>query len=543
MTKTTLILHNANILTMNSEYPCAQAVAIGQEGRIQAVGNSDEVLNLAGSGCRVVNLNGQTVIPGFFDCHLHILWLGNNLGQVDLSSPPVKNKEDIIRLLKKRLIEKPDALSIQGNRYDQNKLPGARHITRFDLDKVASHIPVRVEHTSGHASIVNTKALEMLGINVSTENPQGGEIGRDESGFPNGLLLESASWNNLEQILPKAATEEAVDSLGRANRYLLERGITSASDADTFQHELDWYARAVHRETLQVRTNLMINWASIMEQAGEDAIPSQADIQPAGSTSNWHRLHVGQAKLFSDGAITTRTCWNREPFEGASDNYGIAMHTPEDLRHFIISAHNAGWQIAAHAIGDRAIDEVLTCYALAQRQNTRHRPGHRIEHCMLLDDDLISRMRRQNVWSIGQPEFISQLGDAYILALGEARANRLSPYASLENRGVAQAFSSDCPVVPGSPLDGIAASMTRLTPQGKILNDTEKVGVETALYSYTAAPSYATKTERDRGSIESGKWADFVLLNKNPLNISLEEWSSLKVDATIVGGVCLFGGL
>ena len=133
---------------MASDSMRAQAVAIGHDGRIQAVGSNDEVLNLATTDCRVVNLEGRTVIPGFFDCHLHILWLGNNLGHVDLSSPPVQSKEDILRLLKQRLIEEPDAACLQGNRYDQNKLPGALHLNRLDLDKVASHIPIRIEHHS-----------------------------------------------------------------------------------------------------------------------------------------------------------------------------------------------------------------------------------------------------------------------------------------------------------------------------------------------------------------------------------------------------------
>ncbi len=528
---------------MDAVNPRSQAIAVGLDGRIQAVGSNDAVLNLANSGCRKVNLEGRTLIPGFFDCHMHIQWLGNNLGHVDLSSPPVKNKEDILELLKQRLVAESDSACLQGNRYDQNKLPGALHLTRLDLDKVASHIPVRVDHTSGHASVVNTRALELLEITSQTENPPGGEIGRDASGFPNGLLLETASWTNLDKIIPATTTEETIGALGRANSYLLERGITSASDANTFPDELDSYARAVHRNVLQIRTNLMINWAAVLEQAGENGIPTQQDLQPAGSASNWHRLHVGQAKIFSDGAITTRTCWNRENFEGMPDNFGIPMHAPEALRGLILSAHNAGWQLATHAIGDRAIDEVLTCYAEAQRQNTRHRPGHRIEHCMLLDDELISRMRRQNVWSIGQPEFISKLGDAYVMALGEKRADRLSPYRTLDIRGVAQAFSSDCPVVPGSPMDGIYASMMRSTPTGRVLNGAERIDVETALYAYTAAPAYATKTERDRGSIEIGKLADFTILNGDPTTMATDEWETIKVEATIVNGTCLYGEL
>jgi predicted amidohydrolase YtcJ len=223
------------------------------------------------------------------------------------------------------------------------------------------------------------------------------------------------------------------------------------------------------------------------------------------------------------------------------DSTGIAMHPPDELLEFIVAAHQAGWQIATHAIGDRAIDFVLASYAEAQRIDTRHRPGHRIEHCMLLNADQIARLRRQKIWSVGQPEFLSRLGDAYVLALGEARANRLSPYATLERENIAQCFSSDNPVVPGAPLDGLKAAMLRQTPSGRILNAAERVDAEMALYAYTAAPAYATRTHRERGTLEVGKLADFTLLSANPLQTPIEEWERVQVEATFVGGECLYG--
>jgi predicted amidohydrolase YtcJ len=355
------------------------------------------------------------------------------------------------------------------------------------------------------------------------------------------VLLETASWNDLDKILPEVTPAEAVEALGRANRYLLERGITSATDANTEPGDIDLYRQAVARNLLQVRTNLMVGWAEVVRQVGAGAVPRPNELQPTGLGINWHRLHVGQAKLFSDGAITTRTCWLTQPFEGMPDNFGIPLHPPDELKALILKAHNAGWQIATHAIGDRAIDLVLTAYAEAQRQNTRHRPGHRIEHCMLLNAELIARLRRQNVWSIGQPEFLLGLGEAYVTALGEERANRLSPYATLDAQNVAQAFSSDCPVVPGAPLDGLRAAISRTVWNGRVLNASECVSAETALYNYTAAPAYATHTERDRGTIETGKWADFALLSADPTTTPMEEWERVRVEATFVGGECLYG--
>lgn len=538
-----VLLKNGVVLTMAGDGSPSDAVLVGADGRIAAVGASNEVANITHGAERVVDLRRRTLIPGFFDCHMHLLWLGRNLSNVNLAWPTAKTKEDIIRLLRERLDLNPGAEAILGNFYDQNKLPGGLHLTASDLDQVSEHIPVRIEHTSGHASVVNTAALKKLGFSRDTSDPSGGEIVRDTAGNPTGVLLESASWTNLERIVPEPTTAQAVEALGRASEYLLQRGITSATDANTPVDAIAWFAEAAVSNRLRVRTNCMVDWTEVLAQAGDADTPAPDALQPVRAGLDGHRLHVGQAKLFSDGAITTRTCLLTKPFEGMPDNFGIAMHSEDELKEMIRRAHRAGWQIATHAIGDRAIDLVLTAYAEAQREFARSRPDHRIEHCMLLDNGLIARLRRQHVWSIGQPEFIAGLGDAYYAALGEERAERLSPYATLDAQNVAQAFSSDCPVVPGAPLDGLRAAIARRTPSGRVLGDRERISAETALYAYTAAPAYASRVERDRGTIETGKWGDFALLSCNPLETPMDEWDSIKVEATIVGGECLYGEL
>lgn len=540
MEQASLILKNGNLLTM-AENPRASAIAVGSSGTILAVGADSEIENLANASTKRVNLQGRTLIPGFFDCHLHALWLGTNLGHVNLAPPAVRTKEEILRRLRERLAEQPNLTCIQGNCYDQNALPGAVHITRHDLDLVSKHLPVRIVHTSGHAAVVNTKALEMLGFTRDTESPSGGEIVRDASGEPNGVLLETASWTHLERILPEQTPQEAMVALERASHYLLERGITSATDANTPPEAIAWYEKAVYQRSLKVRINSMVDWAEVRRQAEGGRLPSPRDLQPSIYGVSGSQYHVGQAKLFSDGAITTRTCWLNAAFEGMPDNFGIPMYSENELSDHILTAHNAGWQIATHAIGDRAIDAVLNAYGEAQRQNSRPRPGHRIEHCMLLNKQQIAKLRRLNIWSIGQPEFLSRLGDAYVLALGEERANRLSPYATLDRENVAQAFSSDNPVVPGAPLEGLRAAMLRQTPSGRVLNKQECVSAETALYAYTTAPAYACRTQKERGTLEVGKWADFTVLSANPLTTSLEEWEQVQVEATFVAGECHYG--
>ncbi len=516
------------------------ALAVDRAGRLLAVGSEAQVMNLRGPNTRILNANNHIVLPGFYDCHMHILDLGLKLAQADLSYPHVKNIADIRAQLIAHRNEHPRSMALLGARYDQNRLEEKQHPTRFDLDLVAKDIPVRIEHTSGHAAVVNSFALERLGISASSDDPVGGVVQRDAAGEPTGLLLETAAWNNMEAIVPEPSATEVINALEKASNFLISLGITSATDACTSMDELDCYARASWLEKLRLRVNLMIDWAEVMSDAGSQQPPKPEHIQP-GRVSG-HMLHVGQAKLFSDGAITTRTCWLNKPFtDGDAANTGVPIYPEDELRRLIIAAHRRGWQVACHAIGDRAIEAVLDAYAEAQRQQTRPRPGHRIEHCMLLNDQLIQRLRRQNIWCIGQPEFISTLGDAYRTALGDDRASRLSPYNTLEKSGIAQAFSSDCPVVGGNPIDGLVAAVSRRTPGGVILNSDECITMDTAVYNYTAAPAFASRTEQDRGTLEAGKWADFVIIN-GELFTPLTDWEVLpKVSSVFIAGQCVYG--
>lgn len=536
-----LVFYGGPILTMEPENPLAEALVVGSDGRILAVGRETEVKILARSSTILVNLYGRALLPGFFDCHMHILHLGLNLMQVDLSPEHAPSLEAIVLRLQHHLQQNPHLPCILGNRYDHNRLTPPEHPTKNDLDKVATDRPVCIEHTSGHAAVVNSYALQLLGITRDTPDPVGGTILRDAKGEPTGVLLETASWQNLEKIIPPPTRKQQREALKLANNYLVAKGITSASDACTSLDEVEVYALAAADGTLQVRVNSMLAWAEVMRSIGSSKPPSPHEFQQQGVSG--HQFHVGQAKLFSDGAITTRTCRLSQPFQNMPNNYGLFLHPPEELEAYITAAHNAGWQIATHAIGDAAIDFVLSCYANAQRAHPRPRPAHRIEHCMLVLPQHIARLRRQHVWAIGQPEFLSQLGDAYIAALGEDRANMLSPYATLEAQGVAQAFSSDCPVVPGNPLDGVRAAVERKTPSGKVLNPSERVSTDVALYAYTAAPAYATRTDDDRGTLSAGKWADMVVLSENPTHVPITEWDRLQVVATIIGGRPVFGEL
>ena len=518
----------------------ASCVAVTQ-GRIAAVGRAEDVLPLAGPGTRVVSLDGATLLPGFHDAHCHVLGFGLSLAMVSLAD--ARTIPDLVQSLQVRA----DAGNagretwIRGRGYSQNVLAERRHPTRHDLDAVAGGTPyVLITHASGHAVCVNSRVLQLAGITRETSDPPGGTIVRDEAGEPTGVLLETAV-DLAYGVAPEPSRAEMVAALGNAGRALNAMGITSAVDATRgvsawdSAADIPVYQEAAASGALSVRCSLMMTLAYL---AGLDAVPALGELM---TETDWVR--VGPAKIFTDGALTTRTAFLRSPFIG-SNNFGTAVWKAEELNHMVARVHAAGWQIAAHAIGDAAIDLCLDAYGKALARHPRADARHRIEHAMLLWSDQAARMARLGVLPVYQPEFILRLGDAYVAGLGASRAARLMPYAETQAAGLPLVFSSDLPVIPGHPLDGVLAAALRRSPSGRTLGAHHRVSITDALRAYTAGAAYSVFLEDDRGRIAPGRRADFVILNGDPLALPPDDWAQgLSVRATVVGGNVVHGDL
>lgn len=533
-----VIYTNSSVLTCDARFSRAQAVAF-ENGKIVAVGSHDDVLNLSHS--RVVNLNGATLLPGFNDAHCHALSFGLSLDSVSLSTPPVKNISDIVAKLQKRADETTAGNGerwLRGRGYDQNKLDEKRHPTRQELDKAAGgEAFIILTQTSGHAVTVNSRVLQKAGITRETPDPPGGTIARDANGEPTGVLLENAMGLAFA-VAPARTHADKVVALGKASRALHAMGITSASEASAGLADLAVFRDAAQAGVLTARCALMM----LIEQLTDSERTLTPDELRDGIESDF--VHVGPAKVFSDGALTTRTALLRAPYTDDESNFGTAMWETERLETMVGDAHAAGWQIAAHAIGDAAIDVCLNAYGKALRTHPRPDARHRIEHAMLLWPDQIDRMVRLGVLPVYQPEFIAWLGDAYIAGLGRTRANRLMPYASTQAAGLPLIFSSDLPVVPGLPLVGLASAVTRRTPSGETLTPGLAVSVPDALRAYTSGGAFSFFQEGVKGEIALGQCADFVVLSADPTLLPPNEWpDAVQVQATIVGGAVVFGNV
>lgn len=533
------VYFGATFLTMD-RVPRAEAMLVRGD-RIAAIGPVEDVDIAAAPGARRVDLAGQTVIPGFNDSHAHVLWLGLSLSQVDLSADAVSGIEDIKLAVAQRATDAAESEWIVGRGYDQNGLLEKRHPTRLDLDDISYGRPVVLRHTSGHVLTCNARALELAGVTADTNDPPGGQIERDESGSPTGLLKESA-MDLVMPLVPGPSVEAGARAILAATQSLAGYGITSVSDAATGDGEsigpaLQMFEKAAASEDRRTRLQLMPRVQYVAPPHTEEVLPPDAfHLQ---SNPNW--LCIGPTKIFSDGALSTRTAALREPYAGDVDNRGILLWPQSILDSMVGRAHEAGWQIATHALGDRAVAAALNAYgkALSDRPRADHR--HRIEHCMLLDEAQAREMGRLGIVASVQPD-IFRLGDGYVAALGRERAGESIPLDLFRRAGVAMAFSSDCPVIPCNPLPIIRSAVERRTPTGVQLGSLHASNVLEAIRCYTSGGAFATRNDDEKGKLKPGYLADFAVLSAVPTSIPLEGFDSLRVTMTVAGGRPTFIG-
>ncbi|HZT95625.1 MAG TPA: amidohydrolase [Chloroflexota bacterium] len=534
MTDTT-IYAGASFMTGDPLTPRISCVAV-DGGRIVATGEY-ETVRAALRGSRVVDLGGGFVLPGFNDCHMHILSFGLGLGRVDVSPAAAPSIEAIQERIRERMVTSKVGWLL-GRGYNQNLLAEGRHPNRDDLDAVTTERPVVLSHTSGHVLTANSRAIELAGITSQTDDPPGGEIERDESGRPTGVLKETAR-QLLSAMIPEPTMAEATEAILAASRALAVEGITSASDAatgspETGTREFDAYRAAFETGQLVTRIELMPQITLVAPEDGPT-------LQPAdfGCSVNPDWLRIGSVKIFSDGALTTRTAALREPYCDAPTT-GLLTWPPERLRELIRRASASGWQIATHAIGDRAIDAVLDALEAAREGGERDSRRHRIEHCTILDRMALARIKSLAIVPVLQPEDIAVLGDAYEPALGPERAANNSPVGWFEEEEIPIAFSSDRPVTPGNPLVGIRAAVERRTASGRVLGPAHRISAQRAVMHYTGGAAYATRTETVKGCLAPGMLADMVVLDRDITSCPSEEITEACVITTIVDGRLVF---
>jgi len=530
-------IFKGQFVTFDQARPVAHTMAV-LGGRIVAL--DDDTDGLATRSKE--DFGESTIFPGFHDAHCHTTSFGLHLGELNLSTPLVTTIEELYAVVAADARRAGSSGWIIGTGYDQNKL-GGKHPARGRLDEVAQGRPVWLQHVSGHMCVVNSEALDRIGRSGLARRIDGGVVERDGDGAPTGLLQERAQLLVRQLVLPRSLDELAT-AIEQAHQRYLSEGLTSVCDAGIAGEwigespiELAAYQQACDTGRLKVRTTVMID-SSVLHDVGAHAADTVATALDAGIRSglgdDW--LRIGPLKVFSDGSLIGRTCWMTEGFSDDSGNTGYPQADLGELRQAVVNAHRAGWQVATHAIGDAAVAFVLDCYEEALRQQPRQDHRHRIEHCGLSTEESLARIAKLGVIPVPQGRFVGEIGDGMTQALGPVRVGEAYRLASFVRRGIPLPASSDRPVVDGRPLLGIRDMVLRRTETGRPFGPVEAISCEEAMVAYTKGSAFASRSEHERGSLGTGKLADFVVLGEDPRAVAPEAISDVPVLATVIGG-------
>lgn len=523
-----IIFYNGTILTQDPRFPVVESLLVGDNGRVRWAGKLDDLPTITGiDRLQRVDLEGRTLIPGFNDAHVHIWKLGLLLTvQVDARAAAAPDIPSIVGAFRDRAAKTPASAWLTGRGYNEVVLPEKRHLTRQDLDAASTQHPIALTRTCGHMIVANSLALSMAGITRDTPNPPGGVIVRDEHGEPTGLLQETAQ-GLITRVIPDYDDAVMAAAIREANYHQLRLGITSATDPLLAPLHLRVYRQLEADGDLAVR----INGLPIRRQdGGSETIPL-----PERYVS--HTLRIDTVKFFADGGLSGATAALSVPYKETGER-GVMRFEDDELFELMWEAHDAGFRIATHAIGDVAIEQIISTYERLHARKPAPELRHRIEHLGLPSAGHLARCKALNIIAVPQTIFLYALGTTYRRYLPDEFFPRCYPVKAMLDAGLDVALSSDAPVVPDdNPLLGMKAALDRKDINGDPIAPEQAISAAQALYAYTMGGAIASGDADTRGSLSPGKWADLAVLSGNPLETAPDALPVLQVEQTYVGGV------
>jgi predicted amidohydrolase YtcJ len=513
-----LIVLNANIYTVSSGH--AQALAV-RDGKILAVGSTDEIRKLAGPRTKIEDLGGKTVLPGFIDAHMHLVSVGLRESGYYLDLSQARSLEETLALVRARVQHTERDQWVLGRGWDESRWPEHRYITKADLDRIAPEHPVVLVRVCGHILCANSVALKKISV-----TPRVGEF--DE---PSGLLREETAWAFLQQLQP--SDEQIREAIVAGVKLAHKLGVTAIHDIAKPAHIRAYMAlHQAHQLKLRVRLNVEVHYLDQLIALG------------LRTGFGDELLKLGAIKFFADGSLGARNAALREPYQtpsglfafagqwpakmnGPGEAWGKLNYEQSELNRLVKRAHEHGFQVMIHAIGDRAIDAALEALSGATPERR-----HRIEHAELLHPEQIARMRELGIIASMQPNFLqwSGPGGLYEARLGPERDAQIDPHRKVLDAGVALAFGSDG--MPFGPLYGIHWAVNAPHPD-------QKVSVAEAIHAYTLGAAYAAFEERSMGSLEPGKCADFIVLSRDPAQAPTQI-NKIAIERTYLAGERVF---
>ncbi|KAH6819713.1 Amidohydrolase family [Perilla frutescens var. frutescens] len=528
------VVMNGTIYTSDAALPYADSMAI-RGSRIVRVGNYSSVQDLVGSKTRMENLQGKVVVPGFIDSHMHFIFGGLQMGQIQLQG--VSRKDHFVNKVKEAVSNSPPGTWLLGGGWNNNLWGGELPMASW-IDDITPQNPVWLSRMDGHMGLANSLALKLAGISNNTKNPEGGTVMRNSVGEPTGLLIDS-SMKLVFACIPEVSVEERREALSRASDHALRRGVTAIVDMGRYfpgaSPELSWedlsdvYRWADVSGKMKIRVCLffpMETWARLHEF-----------INKAGrKLSEW--IYLGGVKSFSDGSLGSGSALFYEPYVAEPLNHGLQVADIDQLYNLTLASDKAGLQVSIHAIGDKSNDMILDLYKSVATENGIRDRRFRIEHAQHLAPGTAARFGKQEIFASVQPDHLLDDADSAIKRLGVERANRGSySFNSLLAGNAQLALGSDWPVADINPIRSIKSAMRRVPPGWEnAWISSECINLHDALIGHTISAARACFLDKDVGSLSPGKMADFVVL-------SVDSWDefaaqdSASVEATYVGGL------
>jgi predicted amidohydrolase YtcJ len=524
------VITGGKLLTQDPAQPTAEALAI--RGRhILAVGSAQRIEKLIQPDSQVIDAGGMTVGPGFIDAHAHPL-MANEATGVNVDYRRISEVQDAIR---RKVKLTPAGEWVFGFMYDDTKFDDGRPLHISDLDFVAPDHPVLVGHRGGHTAVVNTAAFKLAGITVDTPDPEGGAYYR-ENGILTGKVAERAAFVFRTIGVWPSVTRQLMQEAARLSTLRMASvGLTSTTDAATSPQNLQAYQDALRAGELSCRVSVM--------PTGEAPGSLYEILKSAGIASGYgdDMIRIGGAKYFVDGSASERTMRMTSPYEGRPDDYGILVTTQEVIDAAVDDAVANQYRIGFHANGDEAIDMVLKAYERVLKDWQGENPRFRIEHCSLVNPDLLSRIKNAGVIPAPFYTYAYYHGEKWA-EYGHDRMNWMFAHRSFLDYGIPVAPASDYTPGPYDPMMAIQSMVTRKDYLGQVWGESQKISVDEAMKICTMHGAYASCEEGIKGSLTAGKLADIVLLEQDPHDVDPDTIKDIRIQRTILGGQTVYQG-
>jgi len=530
------VLINGKIITMDQADSIVESAAI-KDGKFLAVGSTSEIMESAGDRTEIIDLKHQTVLPGIIDSHTHPSLAASLVTEINCRQPAVQCIGDILRMVRERADELGPGIWVRGGNFNDSKLSEKRHITRWELDQAAPHNPVFILSDTGHQCLVNSRALELADIDRHSPDPPGGQIDRDQNDEPTGLLYETATAL-ATRVIPPYTVEELKEGFKLVLDQFSEWGITSTHDASGYNLAIRAYQQLLKEGVKKVRVNLMVS-AFPREPEGANLNEAMTNLGiESGFGNDW--LKVMTLKIMGDGSGAGGTAGVYEPQNRGPKGLGIMMTDPEIIEQLVVKAHQAGLRCSIHSIGDRGIDLALDCIENAQKMKPIPDMRHRLEHNSCCTPKQLERIKELGVTPSSSIGYMYGLGDQYFENFGPERSRWLHPHRTMQAMGIIAGGNNDCPITFYSPFVQMYAAVTRKTQSGIEIGPEEAISLMEAIRLYTWNGAYLSKDEDRLGSIEPGKLADLIVIDRDILSLPPEELLETKVLMTLVDGKTVY---